>query len=240
MNASPSLDAVEALVPFLRARRDDPAEGDLVTRELIEDPDLLAATVAATGGVRGADDPVVLASLWWQGYTYRAAGGILAAWVVAGSSPDPDASCGGGVGVARARPASLVVGSSAVELRDLGEIVQRLFEGHLDPLAAALHARHRIGERLVWGNAAASIASCLAAVATANGADPALGARVDTAFAALPHDLVELGAWLEPDHHAYRRSTCCLWWKTTVAGGAYCADCSLLPPPAPPDQDDSP
>jgi ferric iron reductase protein FhuF len=240
VNASPSLDAVAALVPFLRARRDDPDDGDLVTAELIADPGLLAAAVASTAEARGSVDPVVLASLWWQGYAYRMAGTTLAAWVVAGSAPDPSASCGGGVGIARGRPASLVVGSTAEEVTDLTDLVDRLFTANLEPLDAALRARHHLGERLVWGNAAGSIASCLSAVATAEGAPAELHERVDEVVAALPHGLPGLGTWLQPDHHAYRRTTCCLWFKTTAADGAYCEDCSLLPLPAPPDPDPTP
>lgn len=226
MSASASSDALEAVVSFLRARRDEPVEGDLVAADLIADPDRLAAEVAATAEGRGSDDPQVLASLWWQGYSYRTAGTTLAAWVVAGSAPDPAASAGGGVGIGRARPNVLVVGSDAAEIAELPVLLERLFAGHLDPLADSLRARHAIGRRLLWGNAAASIASCLGAVACADGADPAWAARIDEVTAALPHDLPTLGTWLDP-HRTYRRTNCCLWWKTTAAAGALCADCSL-------------
>jgi hypothetical protein len=77
----------------------------------------------------------------------------------------------------------------------------------------------------VWGNSAASIASCLGAVAGADGA-PDLGERIDTVTAALPHEQATLGSWVEP-HRSYRRTTCCLWWKTAQADGALCEDCSF-------------
>jgi ferric iron reductase protein FhuF len=226
VHAVTSLDEVAQLVPFLRARRGAPGPGDLLAADLIADPDRLAAEIAATARGRGSDDGQVLASLWWQGYAYRTAGTTLAAWVVAGSAPDPAATAGSGVGVGRDRPSSLVVGPDAPELADLHALVGRLFGGHLDPVGDALRARHPIGRRLLWGNAAASIASCLGAVACADGASPDVGDRIDAATAALPHGMARLGAWVEPHRH-YRRSTCCLWWKTAAANGALCEDCSL-------------
>ena len=221
-----SIDEVAELVPFLRARRGPPGPGDLLAADLIADPQRLAAEIAATARGRGSDDRQVLASLWWQGYAYRTAGTTLAAWVVAGSAPDPAAVAGSGIGVARDRPSSLVVGSDASELADLDALVGRLFGEHLDPLGETLRAHHQIGRRLLWGNAAASIASCLGAVACADGASPDLADRIDAATGALPHGMVRLGSWVVP-HRRYRRTTCCLWWKTSAANGALCEDCSL-------------
>lgn len=226
-----ALEALAALVPFLRARRVGAsaaaaAPGDLFGADLAADPDGLAAVVASSADGRGSDEPVVLASLWWQGYSYRVAGTTLAAWVVGGSAPDPAAAAGSGVGVARDRPSSLVVGSGAADIDDLDSLLGRLFADHLDLVAESLRARHAIGRRLLWGNAAASIASCLGAVACADGAPASLAARIDEVTAALPHDQLRLGTWVEP-HRRYRRTTCCLWWKTRAADGALCEDCSL-------------
>jgi hypothetical protein len=57
-----SLEAVTALVPFLRARHGPAVPGDLLAADLIADPDRLAAEIAATAGGRQSDDPQVLAS----------------------------------------------------------------------------------------------------------------------------------------------------------------------------------
>ena len=78
----------------------------------------------------------------------------------------------------------------------------------------------------MWGNAAASVAACLGAVACADGAGAEIGPRIDAVTTRLPHDLAKLGAWTTP-HSSYRRTTCCLWWKTTASDGALCEDCSL-------------
>ena len=219
-----SLGAVTALVPHLRWRIGGPGEGDLVGADLAADPDRLAAEIAATSTGRGSHDPQVLASLWWQAYAYRVAGTTLAAWVVAGAAPDPSAP-GTGVGLARSRPSSLLVDPEAELVHDVDDLVKRLFAGHLDPLMAALRARHAIGLRLLRGNLAAAVASALGAVGTADGAPPHLVARRDLATAAIAHpDEPDLGAWTGWD---FRRTTCCLWWKTSAANGALCEDCSL-------------
>jgi ferric iron reductase protein FhuF len=230
MTASPSLDAVASLVPFLRARRGQPGTDDVLGADLIADPDLLRESIARSADARGSEDPQVLASLWWQGYCYRLAGTTLAAWVVAGSAPDPSASAGAGVGVERGRPSSLVVGTRAREVGSLDRLLDHLFPSHLDPVADRLREVQPIGTRLVWGNADAAIASCLSAVATAPAAPSDLHDRVDEVVAALPEGIGRLGSWLAPRHHRYHRTTCCLWWKTSTAAGAYCDDCSLLDP----------
>jgi len=224
--ASKSLDAVEALVPFLRSRRNQPEEGDLFAEELLASPYALADAVISSAEERGSDDTQVLASLWWQGYAYRTAGVTLAAWVVAGSAPDPAATAGCGVGISRGRPSSLVVGPDAREIADLETLMARTFVGHLDLIAASLRSSFPIGHRLMWGNVAASIASCLGAVACAEGVAPDVPERIDQVTAALPHDIPLLGVWAVP-HREYRRTTCCLWWKTSVSKGALCEDCSL-------------
>ncbi|CAN5904478.1 hypothetical protein BH23ACT2_BH23ACT2_22440 [soil metagenome] len=217
----------------------DEGAGDLALSRLTADADHLTATVAATAAGRGSDDPQVLASLWWQALAYRVGGTTLAAWVLTGAGPDP-AAPGTGVTIARSRPAGLVVDPDATALSDLPTLVDRLVNATLEPLAATLRSRHALGERLVWGNAAAGIASALGAVAAAEGA-PDLRPAVDAITSALPERIAGSGHWI-PDSWAYRRSTCCLWWKTTVADGSLCGDCPLPatpPPPPPPSKDTS-
>ncbi|MGD9797225.1 MAG: hypothetical protein AB7H43_01435 [Acidimicrobiia bacterium] len=220
-----SLAPVTALVGHLRWRAGPPEEDDLLGAEL-GDPDRVEAVVTASAEGRGSDDPQVLGSLWWQAYCYRVAGTTLAAWLLTGSAPDPGAA-GAGVGMARSRPSSLLVDPGAPVLTDLAGLADRLFAGHLDRVADALRRRHALGTQLVWGDAAAGIASALGAVGTAPGA-PDLRDRLDVVAGALPHDIAALGTWT-PGTWSFRRRTCCLWWKTTAADGALCEDCSLRP-----------
>ncbi len=227
-DATTVLGAVTDLVGHLRWQVRPPEPEELRSAELASSPDQLAAAVAATAAGRGSTDAQVLASLWWQAYAYRVAGTTLAAWAVTGAAPGVG-DAGTAVGVARSRPASLVVDPAATVRTDLGEVVDDVFAGNLDPVAASLRERHRLGTHLVHGNALAGVASALAAVASAPSA-PDLTTAVDEILAALPYRLATYGAFERPgwDH---RRTTCCLWWKTTVAGGSLCADCSLRPTP---------
>jgi ferric iron reductase protein FhuF len=221
------LTAVSDVASFLRWRIDaGPArDGEIACADLAADPGLVAATVAASADGRGSDDLQVGASLWWQGYAYRVAGTALACWLLTGVAPDVRAERMA-VGIARSRPSSVVY-RAADGTTDLGTFVEQLFPGHLDPVATALRAGHRIGTALVWGDAAAACASGAGAVREAAG--PAWHERLDAFLAAAPHDLAGLGHWEpHPDGTwAYQRLTCCLWWKTTVSGGALCSDCSL-------------
>lgn len=211
-----ALTELTKLVPFLRWRIGAPSEDELVGRELAADPDRLAAAVTASRPAWNVDDPVVVASLWWQAYAYRVAGTSLACWLLSGVGPQPIA-----VGIGRHRPGSIVCAPDTRDA-DLDALVDRLFTGHLDHVAASLRARHRIGEQLLLGNAAAGVASALLAVAGADGAPPTLRARVPEVTAALPHDMDVLGTWRDGE---YTRVTCCLWFKTPSAKGGYCADC---------------
>ena len=185
--------------PHLRwrlARADEPlGDDELACVDLAADPDALAAAVAATATGRGSDDPQVLASLWWQAYAYRVGGTALACWLLSGVAPDPRAD-GTAVGVARSRPSSVVYpeagtpdagpGSPAdgPAGRDLATLVDRLFPGHLDRVAASLRTRHALGRSLIWGNVAAAYAAAAGAVRTAAG--PGWRGRLDAFLAAAP------------------------------------------------------
>jgi ferric iron reductase protein FhuF len=218
------LQKVTDLVAHLRWRVGPPQDGELNSATLAKDPDYLAASIANTSQGRGSDDPQVLGSLWWQAYAYRVAGTTAACWVLGGAAPDPSIEAGTAVGIARSRPSSVVYGPDSQPLTNQRVLLERLFEDHLDLVAKTLRERHALGEQLIWGNAAAGIASALSAVGTAPKA-PALQKRTSRLMEALPHGIKELGRW--PADWSYRRRTCCLWWKTTVAGGNVCEDCSL-------------
>jgi ferric iron reductase protein FhuF len=218
------LTKVTDLVAHLRWRVGPPRDGELRSAELAEDPDYLAAAVAATSDGRGSPDPQVLGSLWWQAYAYRVAGTTAACWVLAGAAPDPSIEAGTAVGIARSRPSSVIYGADNEPVEDRKELATRLFEDHLDLIASSLRERHALGEQLLWGNAAAGIASALSAIGTAAGAPP-LKDRADELIDALPHGIEQMGQW--PTQWSFRRRTCCLWWKTSVADGQLCEDCSL-------------
>ena len=208
------------------------APGEVSSADLTH-PDVVGHQIATSADARGTDDPVVLASLWWQGYAYRTAGVALACWLLSGVAPDCRADSMG-VGVARGRPSSTIWRRSHrhAAVGAATSLADHLFAGHLDLVAAALP---RVGSQLVWGNVAAACASGAGAVREACG--PAWHDRVAEFLTAAPHGLAGLGRW-EPAADpvagawAFHRRTCCLWWKTTTSGGALCADCSLHRSPA--------
>ena len=76
----------------------------------MRDPGGVAGGRGARGGDQrrcaGTDDPVVLASLWWQGYAYNVGGTALACWLLTGVAPDVRAERMA-VGIA-GRPSSVV------------------------------------------------------------------------------------------------------------------------------------
>jgi hypothetical protein len=206
-----ALTALSEQVSFLRWRIGKPADGELIGAQLAADPDALAAAIAASRPAWDVDDSMVLASLWWQAYAYRVAGTSLACWLVSGVGPAPIA-----VGIGRHRPSSIVCSHADEGESSLDALVERLFTEHLDLVATSIRDRHRVGEQLLWGNAAAGVASALLAIGAHD--------RAPEVLAALPHGMPALGRWREGEYH---RTTCCLWFKTPVAKSGYCADCSL-------------
>jgi len=208
---------------WMRWRVGAPVEGELACTTLAGSPDEVAHAVATSADVRGTDDPVVLASLWWQGYAYRVGGTALACWLLTGVAPDVRAERMA-VGVGRGRPTSVVYGSTEAT-DDVRRFSDWLFAGHLDLVAASLGASQRLGSGLVWGNVAAACAAGAGAVREAAG--PGWHDGLAAFLAEAPHDLDGLGAWEPTPRWAYHRRTCCLWWKTTTSNGALCSDCSL-------------
>jgi ferric iron reductase protein FhuF len=221
--AADALARLTDVADWLRWRMGAPGEGELACVTLAGSPEDVAHAVATSADVRGTDDPVVLASLWWQGYAYRVGGTALACWLLTGLAPDVRAERMA-VGIARGRPSSVVYGSTEAT-DDAGELSDWLFAGHLDLVAPSLSASRRLGSGLVWGNVAAACAAGAGAVREAAGDRWHDG--LATFLAAAPHDLDALGAWEPTPSWAYHRRTCCLWWKTTTSGGALCSDCSL-------------
>ena len=207
----------------LRAPTDALADGELACATLAASPQDLAHAVETGADARGTDDPVVLASLWWQGYAYRVGGTALACWLLTGVAPDVRAE-GMAVGVARGRPSSVAY-ASGEGTDDVGTLSDWLFAGHLDRVAESLGAKRRLGSGLVWGNVAAACAAGAGAVREAAG--PGWHDGLAAFLAIAPHDLDGLGAWEPLPGWAYHRRTCCLWWKTTTSAGALCSDCSL-------------
>jgi ferric iron reductase protein FhuF len=102
----------------------------------------------------------------------------------------------------------------------------------LVPVVAAVRGRVAVAERVLWGNAASSVASARRLVAAAR---PAAAPRAaDVARHLLTTGSLAPTATLHnpvpPDvGWTFHRRSCCLYYR--VPGGATCGDCVLRRPP---------
>ncbi|MGF1241776.1 (2Fe-2S)-binding protein, partial [Streptomyces sp. 2-6] len=111
---------------------------------------------------------------------------------------------------------------------DPATLADAVLHGHLEPLAAALRARHGPAAGLLRGNAASALAGAarrLARWARENGDLEAAGRTRALAADLLAHPLLA-GAGTLTAHGtdlAFRRRSCCLYYR--VPGGGVCGDC---------------
>jgi len=172
------------------------------------------------------------AVLAWRFYTYRLAQPLATAWATARELPllsadnvlvqllpaAPYIAVGlrrGTSAVLPTSPASRAPG--AIVLRDEGAQLDffrsTLIDGHLRPLVERTREIQRVGERMLWGQAAAAIAYAFA--------DVSASAMLDTALftGALPFpDLAGVG-----EDETVWRITCCLSFASP--GLTACRDC---------------
>ncbi len=195
------LAAVAARVSYLRASAD--ADGDDWWRcdTLVSEPTALVDVVRATRDGFATDDDGVAASLFTQAYAFRVAGVALAAYALGLPVPDT-APAVTAVRLDKPRPSAVAYRNPAVRALGADELAAQILEGHLRPFVESVHASFTVGERLLWGDAAASCAAAFRAVES-SGVDPApvrdrADAFVDAAatwFAGLgAFTLVERGA----------------------------------------------
>ncbi|WP_205523190.1 (2Fe-2S)-binding protein [Streptomyces sp. RLB3-17] len=201
---------------YASPRDDDP-------RDVWSDP--LNFRVRKVAASLRAPEPRIAVSVAQQGLAARLWSVSLGAAALYGRLPDldpgllrwdPDGSAPDDLWLSEVR---------ALPVAAIGEVVR---DGHLAPLAAALHTRHRMSEGLLWGNAGSALAGAwrqLHRWAEANG-------RTDVAdrARALAVDLFthpDLSATVDP--RTLRRRSCCLYYR--LPGGGLCGDCCFDRPP---------
>lgn len=229
------LDAVQARVSYLRSSTDAPPEDDwLRCADLARPDEVLASLLASTGEGRGTHDAQVAASLFVQGYAFRVAGVALAALALGLDLPstEPEATA---IKIARHRPSSIAFLDPEPRSGDPVRLVDELLGGHLTGFIAAVRQVVTVGERLLWGNVAASCATAFRAVEgeTADEDRADVRSRADAFFAAAEPWLAGLGQFVVVDGATrsgwyWERTNCCLWYQ--ASGGSMCDDCSLLDP----------
>lgn len=202
--------------------------------QLLAHLDRLESLIRRTGAARGADDAQVAASLFVQSFAFRMASIATAAWALGlpSTSLEPDQV---GFRITRNRPGELGVWSADVVRHDAASLAVALVDGLVAPMVAAVRERIQVGERLLFGNAASSIATVFRAVqSTGARGDRDVRGRAVELFAA--HDrLADLGTWTTIEAGDalgwfWDRGNCCLWYRSTEANGRYCDDCSLHDP----------
>jgi iron complex transport system ATP-binding protein len=215
-------------------------------QELVTDAAWLGKVIEGTGQAIGTTDQTVAASIFIQGYAYRVATLAVACLTVGGAIPGstPEAMA---VGLGRGRVSKVAylhptlievlagapgdeLASPSVADRTLTHILQQVVEGHLRPLIATTRSHIRIGERLLWGNVAASVSTAFRTMEGCLGQwIVPLGQRF---FELAPPEMQGLGSFLSiesPDGRGWfwERTNCCLFYQ--IEGHAKCADCSLTP-----------
>lgn len=205
--------------------------GWLSCANLIFDPDLLHRQIAHSADGRGTDDMQVLASLWVQSYAFRVPSVAVAAWALGLPTPTV-APAHTFVRVARHRPGELAISDPSVDELDARTLVGRVVDEHLAPFVAAVRSTIRVGERMLWGNVATSLAAIFRSVHPGPHGDPAVRQRATAFFTEAPV-LASLGAYSTIEAPGalgwwWDRSNCCLWYR--IPGNELCEDCSLHDP----------
>ncbi|WP_189491844.1 (2Fe-2S)-binding protein [Streptomyces antnestii] len=134
---------------------------------------------------------------------------------------DPDASA----------PDDLFLAAGPRDLPADGASLRALvLDRHLEPLSAALRARHRVSAPLLRGNAGSALAGAAREISRwarrAGRSDIAARARLLTAELFEDPRLAGTGT---RTGSAFRRTSCCLYYR--VPGGGLCGDCCFERPP---------
>jgi len=220
----------------------------LSCRELIDDTHWLQQVVRASGLAISTEDPVIAASIFVQGYAYRLLALSVALATAAGLLPDLDpmnlaVACSRGhiARVAYMAPTVVDFTQRRASVRDaLGDegmaddvlrlILAEAVESHLRLLVTSVRREIRVGERLLWGNIAASASTAFRTMEGCLGRwVMPLGERF---FELAPPDLAGLGSFFfleQEGRHGWfwERTNCCLFDR--LPGNIRCSDCSMTP-----------
>jgi hypothetical protein len=195
----------------------------------LADPEPVRERIAHVSGALGCDERVA-ASLAFQGFAAQLVSAPYAAAVLHGLVPE-------------LMPSSLWWSRSAVGGWTLrtdasapvpADGLASLLDDLLTPLVTAVRAQVPVAERLLWGNAASTVAAAKRLLVMQR---PAVAGRAaEVAEAVLDHGpFAGAGELLPPRDPdlvwTFRRRSCCLYYRVPGSGGL-CDDCVL--PHAPP------
>ncbi|GEL16795.1 hypothetical protein PA7_06320 [Pseudonocardia asaccharolytica DSM 44247 = NBRC 16224] len=213
------------------AERADPTWRPMA--DLYADPEPLRARIAHVRRMLDGADDRIAASIAFQGLAARVLSAPLAVVVVHGVLPLLTArSLHWRVSVTGPWPL-WVADPAAGPLPDEPAATAEAFtalvvEEHLAPLVAAVRAQVPISERLLWGNAASSVAAGKRLIGSARPGAAVRAARItDRVLQRGP--FAGSGERLPPSppdvEWTFRRRSCCLYYR--LPGGGICGDCVL-------------
>jgi len=230
VDGSAVLADVAGLGPFFAIGTGRAVAGERPVAGLLADPRPLRARIAHVRGALGGEERVA-ASLAFQGLAAQLVSAPYAAAVRHGAVP---ALTPAEVLLRRTGDGGWAVRTTATELVDDTALAPLLVD-LLTPLVTAVRAQVPVSERLLWGNAASTLAAAKRLLVQQHpdladrAADVARAVLATGAFAGSGELLAPRG----PDRvWTFRRRSCCLYYR--VPGGGLCDDCVLNPAGRPP------
>ena len=222
MDVRALLDDVAGLGPFFALATGTAAPGE----RPLADPRWLADRIAHVRGTLECDERVA-ASLAFQGLAAQLVSAPYAAAVLHGEIP---ALTPASVRWHRSGDGGWAPRTAATGLADATALAPQL-DGLLSPLVAEVRAQVPVAERLLWGNAASTVAAAKRLLVMQRAA--AAGRAAEVAEAVLAHGSFAASGELLPPRDpdlvwTFRRRSCCLYYR--VPGGGLCDDCVRLPP----------
>jgi hypothetical protein len=191
----------------------------------LRDPEPVRDRIAHVSGALGCSERVA-ASLAFQGFAAQLVSAPYAAAVVHGAVP---ALAADSVWWMRAEDGSWAVRTDGTSLTG-ADALPALLDGLLEPLVGVVRAQVPVAERLLWGNAASTVAAAKRLLVVQR---PAVAARAaEVAEAVLAHGpFAGTGDLLPPRDPdlvwTFRRRNCCLYYRVPGSGGV-CDDCVLI------------
>ncbi|WSM43606.1 (2Fe-2S)-binding protein [Streptomyces cellulosae] len=236
VDLDPRLTALPALGGFFALRAGEDADRHLPTLAQAYGPrrpdvqhaaatDPLTVRVRRVAAALRTQEPRVAASVAHQGLAARLWSVALGCAALHGEVPDlapdtlhwnPESSAPDDLHLPKVRP----LPGDAATLADV------VLHGHLEPLSAALRARHRVAPALLRGNAASALAAAAREI-TRHARPDAAARAARLARELLAHPGLSGAGGLTAT--GFRRRSCCLYYR--VPGGGVCGDCCFARPP---------
>jgi FhuF 2Fe-2S C-terminal domain len=226
MDARAVLADVAGLGPFFTIGAGPPVGSERPLSDLRTDPQPLWDRIAHVRTALRCEDRVA-ASLAFQGLAAQLVSAPYAAAVLHGAVPAPTPD---ELFLRRTDDGGWALRSAASALADAAELAPVL-EHLLETLVAAVRAQVPVAERLLWGNAASTVAAAKRLLVVQRPAAADRAAEVAEAVLC-SGPFVGAGELLSPRHPdrnwTFRRGSCCLYYR--VPGGGLCEDCVLSSP----------